>query len=89
MSVRPADTSEKMWQRWLELQRKQPIGERLGSILDMCDLQRSGQLAGVKLRFPNADEDEVLFRLAELRYGAETARRRYDEPAQRRCRTGS
>jgi hypothetical protein len=46
----------------------------------MADLWETGhalQCAGVRQQFPEADEDEVIFRVAAARFGEELARKVY------------
>lgn len=51
--------------------------ERLTVMAGLWDAGHALQCAGVRLRFPEASEDEVIFQVAVARFGEELARKAY------------
>lgn len=51
--------------------------ERLQIGADLWDAGHSMQLAAMRLRYPEADESEILYRIAASRFGEELARKAY------------
>ena len=70
----PRDTSPEAWKVFLDLQRKMTPGEKLRLTLEYSDSVRRLAAAGVRLRYPNADEREVFLRTAQLVLGRELFR---------------
>jgi hypothetical protein len=74
---RPDDTSPEAWRLYLELLRKIPAHERLRQAFEMSETIRRLAEAGVRAKWPNADEREFRFRLAERWIGRRTAEQLY------------
>ncbi len=49
---------------WLELQRKMTVGEKLEAVMKASEFVLQMYEAGVRLEYPDADDDEVLVRVA-------------------------
>jgi len=69
------DTAPDIERRRLALARKAPPWRKLWLAADMSQAVRALTLAGLRHRYPKADEDEIRLRLAVLLFGAETAKR--------------
>lgn len=77
--MRPADTSPQAWEKFLEIQRAFTPEQRLQRVFELSDLVNAFAEAGVRGRFPTADEREVFLRLTKLRLGDELFRRAYGD----------
>jgi hypothetical protein len=81
----PEDTSPEAWQAYLEVLRRMTPAERLQLALDWsADLWKVAE-AGVRQRFPHADEREIHLRFSRLMLGEDLFRQAYgdvvlDEP---------
>ena len=75
--MRPRDTSPEAWEVQLRLLREMTAEERLLRACRLSRLAKEFALAGIRLRHPNATEDEVRLRLAALMLGAELCRKVY------------
>ena len=64
---------------FLELQRKMTPSEKLQRALDWSDLTRSFAEAGLRQRYPNAGDREILLRFARMTLGPDLFRRAYGE----------
>jgi hypothetical protein len=73
----PRDTSPEAWRVFLDLQRKMTPSEKLHRTLEYSDSIRRLAVAGVRQRYPNADEPEVFLRTARSILGDELFRRAY------------
>jgi len=73
----PADTTPEAWRVFLELQRRMSPAEKLERTLEISDRLRAFARAGVRQRYPQADEREVFLRVARLALGAELFRTAY------------
>ena len=51
--------------------------ERLGIVADLWKKGHALQCGGIRQQYPEADEDEVIFRVAVARFGMELARKAY------------
>jgi hypothetical protein len=69
--MRPADTSPEAWKVFLDLQRRMPPEEKLARALELSALVRSFAEAGMRQRYPQADDREIFLRLARLTLGNE------------------
>jgi hypothetical protein len=77
--MRPADTSPEAWEVYLGLVRKMPPAERLRRALELSEEVRCVAEAGLRLRYPRADESEIALRRARLELGLELFRKAYGE----------
>lgn len=69
---RPADTTPEAWERFLELQRRMTLSQKLELTLQLSADLFSRIRAGVKLQYPNASEREVFLRTAARHLDRET-----------------
>jgi hypothetical protein len=69
------DTSPAAEARYYELLRAATPERRLGTAVALTRAVRELALAGIRARFPSADEEEVRVRLTVRLYGSEIARR--------------
>jgi len=75
----PADTSPEVWELVLDLQRKMSPSQRLQYALEWSEVVRQFQLAGVRRRYPDADEREIFLRAARINLGDELFQKVYGE----------
>lgn len=75
------DTDPRQRARYFELLRAQTPAQRLHKAALLTQATRWMAEAGIRQRFPHADETEVRVRLAERIYGREVARRLFGEHA--------
>lgn len=77
--MRPADTSPEAWEAYLRLVRGMRPEERLRRALEPSEEVRRAAEAGLRLKFPQADEREITLRRARLELGPELFRKAYGE----------
>jgi hypothetical protein len=70
-----SETSPEIERIVLELRRRQSPGERLVATFELMNFVRTLELGVLRTNNPDASEEDLLFRLAEKRYGQELARR--------------
>jgi hypothetical protein len=75
----PADTSPEAWKVLLDLLRKMPPSEKLQRTLEWSDLIRRFAEAGMRQRYPDADEREIFLRMARQNLGPELFRKVYGD----------
>jgi hypothetical protein len=73
----PADTSPEAWKVFLDLQRKMSPSEKLQRMLEWSDMVRKFAEAGMRQRYPHADEAEIRLRFARMTLGQELFRKAY------------
>ena len=83
--MRPADTSPEAWKVFLEIQRRMSPEEKMARALEWSEVVRRFAEAGLRERYPNADDHEILLRYARMTLGEELFRQAYgdalpDEP---------
>jgi hypothetical protein len=89
VSLRPADTSPEAWRVFLDIQRRMMPAEKLQRALEWSGVNRAFAEAGLRQRWPRADDREILLRYARLTLGAELFCKAYggalpdDEPSRR------
>jgi len=76
-SMCPMDTTPEAWHLLLDLQRKMSASERLQCALEWSEVIRGFFEAGLRSRYPNADERELFLRAAKINLGAELFERAY------------
>jgi hypothetical protein len=54
-----SDTSPEARRVLYDLYRQMPLGRRLELVLDMCDTGRLLALAGLRMRYPDATDEEL------------------------------
>jgi len=79
MSVLSADTHPKMEALQIQLWRQASPTRKLQMLAQLNASVRIVALAGLRSRFPNANESELRRRLADLLLGEELARKVYGE----------
>ncbi len=72
---RPADTSERADEVQFELLRKMSSQQRAELFTSLTLAVQELAMAGLRLRFPDATEDELRMRMAVQRLGADTVRK--------------
>ncbi len=77
--MRPADTSPEAWEVYLGLVRAMPPAERLRRALELSEEVRRVAEAGLRLRYPRADEREITLHRARLELGPDLFRKAYPE----------
>jgi hypothetical protein len=61
------DTSPEALSVFYEIQRKRPLGQKLVDIFDLSEGLFETAKAGIRLRYPQADESEVFLRAVASR----------------------
>jgi hypothetical protein len=77
----PSDTTPEAWRIFLELQRQMPPEEKLRRAFELSATVRRAAEAGLRERYPDADDREIFLRLARLILGAELCERVYGKVA--------
>ena len=73
----PSDTSEKASRVYYDRLAAMTPAERISLAAELWSAADSLQRAVLRRDYPEADEQEILFRLAVTRYGEELARKAY------------
>jgi hypothetical protein len=72
--VRPADTDEATWRRWIARWSAMSPADKARKIVDSNATVRAAALAGIRQRHPEATEREQQMYLAAQRMGDELAK---------------
>jgi hypothetical protein len=80
MRTQSPDTSAEAERIMIELLRKAPVWRRLQLADSMSRATRLLVMSGVRQRFPQADEDELRRRFADLYLGPELAEKAFGPP---------
>jgi hypothetical protein len=75
--MRPADTSPEAWAVFLDIQRRMSPGEKIVRALEWSEIVRGFTEAGLRERYPEADDHEILLRHARMTLGDELFRHAY------------
>jgi hypothetical protein len=75
----PADTSPEAWKVFLDLQRKMSPSEKLQRTLEWSEIIRKFAEAGMRQRYPHADEAEIRLRYARMTLGPELFRKAFGQ----------
>jgi hypothetical protein len=75
----PQDTSPEAWKVYVEIQRRMSPEEKFLRCLEWSDVARRFAEAGLRQRYPNADDREILLRFARMTLGEELFRRAYGD----------
>ncbi len=75
----PQDTSPEAWKVFLDIQRRMTPEEKLARCLEWSEVTRRFAEAGLRDRFPGADDREILLRFARLTLGPDLFRKAYGE----------
>ncbi len=67
------DTAPEIERRRLAMARRTPAWRKFQMAIEMSQVARALTLAGLRHRYPQADESEIRFRFAELLFGPEIA----------------
>jgi hypothetical protein len=77
--MRPADTSPEAWQVFLDIQRRMSPGEKIARAFEWSEVVRRFAEAGLRERYPGADEHEILLRYARMTLGNDLFRKAYGD----------
>ncbi len=72
-----SDTSPEARRVLYDLYRRMPLGRRLELVFDMCDTGRALAIAGLRMRHPEATEEELQRLWARQHLGQELFERVY------------
>lgn len=72
-----ADTDPEIERRQLEIYRNMSAGQKIQLVDQLWVTARTLGMAGLRQRYPEAGEQELLYRWAALVYGEDLARRAY------------
>jgi hypothetical protein len=64
METYDADTASEAMERWVDLLRKMTPGQKIATVFELTRFSREMAAAGVRSRYPAADEREVFLRVA-------------------------
>jgi hypothetical protein len=62
-----SDTDPKAMEVWLDLLRKMPAGQKIGTVFALSTMAIEFSKAGVRMSWPQADDREVFLRSASRR----------------------
>jgi hypothetical protein len=77
--MRPTDTSPEAWRIFLDGLLQMSPAQKMQRALELSETVRSAAEAGLRQRFPQADDRQIFLRLARLVLGAELARKVYGD----------
>jgi hypothetical protein len=77
--MRPADTSPEAWRVYLDIIRQMTPAQKMRRTLEWSAEIRLFAEAGLRERFPQADEREIFLRSARMRLGADLFRKVYGD----------
>ena len=77
--MRPRDTSPEAWKVFIDLHRAMPPDVKLQRTLEFSEFGRRLAEAGLRERYPRADEHEILLRYARMALGPDLFRKAYGE----------
>lgn len=72
-----SDTSASARLVYLRRLREMTSSERINIAVNLWEAGHRTQMAGMRHMYPNADDEEILFRIAVVRFGPELARKAY------------
>jgi hypothetical protein len=75
--VRPEDTSPEAWKVFLDLQRRTPPAEKIRRAMSLSKTVQLLSEAGLRRKFPEADDREIFLRRARLTLGEDLFRKAY------------
>ena len=64
----------------IQMWREASPAQKMDMVAELNQAARMLALMGLRDQYPNADEDELRYRLAVLLYGEDMARKAYKEP---------
>jgi len=77
--MRPADTSPEAWKVYVDLHRRMSPSEKLRRTFEWSRTIRKASEAGMRRRYPEADDREIFLRSALMNLGPELFRTVYGE----------
>jgi len=77
--MRPADTSPEAWKVFIDVQRKLTPAEKLRLAFEWSEVVRQFAEAGLRERYPNADDREILLRYARMTLGRDLFHKVYGD----------
>ncbi len=75
----PEDTSPEAWEVFLDLQRRTPPSEKVRRVFDRAQTLRRLTEAGLRQRYPQAEEREIFLRRVRLELGPDLFGRVYGD----------
>jgi hypothetical protein len=78
INMRPEDTSPEAWKVFLDLQRSTPPAEKIRRAMSLSKTVQLLSEAGLRRKFPEADDREIFLRRARLTLGDELFRKAYN-----------
>ena len=78
------ETSPESRRRYYELLRALSPEQRARKVVGLCSLTRRLSVAGIRQQHPEADDDEIRWRLAARLFGDSIAERVFARPASER-----
>jgi hypothetical protein len=77
--MRPADTSPEMWDKFIELQRRQTAREKSNRVFELTRTVRSAAEAGLRRRHPQATPREIFLMRVRNEIGADLFHKAYGD----------
>lgn len=75
--MRPRDTSPEAWKVYIDLYRSVPPAEKIRRAMSMTQTGHLLAEAGLRRRFPDADDREIFLRRVQLTLGKDLFRKAY------------
>jgi hypothetical protein len=75
--MRPEDTSPEAWAVFVDLQRRTPPAEKIRRAMALSKTVKLLSEAGLRRRFPEADDREIFLRRVRLTVGEDLFRKPY------------
>jgi hypothetical protein len=75
----PEDTSPEAWKVYVEAQRRLTPEEKIQRCLEWSAVVRGFAEAGLRERYPDADDHEILLRYARMTLGEDLFRKAYGD----------
>lgn len=72
-----SDTSPEALEKWIEIQRAMPPGEKLRVVMEASEMVLRMYEMGVRAQYPDASDHEVLLRVAARHLDRETMIKAY------------
>ena len=76
----PSDTSPAAWDLYCRRIAEMTPQERLHIAIDLWNAADALQRSAMRHMYPDADEDEITYRIAVTRFGEQLARKAYGRP---------
>lgn len=77
--MRPLDTSPEAWAVFLDIQKRMTPGEKIARVFELSALVKAMAAAGLRQRYPDANDEEIRLRAIRQRLGDELFNEAYGD----------